>query len=138
MKTDKKQSKETKHCEVTLRCTENFRPDEAKDFIINAIDHYLKSLPKTHSRRRTVGESIIKMNEKSDYEDTLSKKLDEAFKDGKCLQRELHHLGFKLERANKHYCFKWADQTLTVSLSPSDHRSNKNEVAHIKNKIFVG
>ena len=137
MKKDKKTSEE-KISEVTLRCTKDFRPGEAQDFIINAIEHYLKGLPEKHSRRRTVGESIIKMNEKSDYEEVLAQKLDEVFKDRRCIQRELSCLGFKLKRSTKHHCFEWADQTVTVSSSPSDCRSAKNEVAHIKNKIFVG
>lgn len=138
MKMDKKPSVEEKGSKITLRCTEDFRPGEAQDFIINAIEHYLKSLPEKHSRRRTVGESIIKMNEKSNYEDLLEKKLDEAFKDRRNIQRELTNLGFKLKRSTKHHCFGWADQTVTVSSSPSDCRSSKNEVNNIKNKIFVG
>jgi hypothetical protein len=138
MKSCKKSKGEEKSSEVTLRCTEDFRPGEAQDFIINAIEHYLKSLPEKHSRRRTVGESIIKMNEKSDYEEVLSKKLDEVFKDRRYIRKELSNLGFKLKRPNKHHCFGWADQTVTVSSSPSDCRSSKNEVNNIKNKIYVG
>lgn len=134
----KKQAAEEKHSEVILKCIEDFRPNEARDLIITAVQQYLDSQPSGFSRRRTLCEAIIKMNEKSNFEEKLSKELAAVFKNEKGIDEKLPRLGFIPVRSGKHHCFRWADQTVTVSASPSDHRSGKNEMTNIKNKIFVG
>ena len=132
MSTDKK----TASCEVTLRCTEEARPNEVRDLIISALSAYLANQPDGYSRCRTVCEALLNMNAKSNYEEKLEKGITNALR-SKDAVREFERLGFSHKRDRKHHILKWGDQTVILPSSPSDHRSAKNVESDIKKKILV-
>ena len=124
---------------VSLNTGAEARPDECRDLLLTAVARFLKSIPENErSRRRTICEEILSRNELSDFESRLGAELESALKDGRNVPRRLERLGFKHERLTKHHQFRWGDQILTVSQTPSDCRFSKNEVASIKKQIFVG
>lgn len=119
----------------------DFYPDEAKDFILDAVEMALRTA-RTGSRRADLFEDLLACNPKSGNAERLESKIRQLHSSGLSPSRkaaELRHLGFSVEKRGGHYkaTFHGDSRYLFVfSSTPGDYRAEANNLSYILQALF--
>lgn len=116
--------------------------DEMKDFVLDLIKKELQSIPvDLHCRRRELCESLLSFNKETGERERIKRNVLSVVSDWSVRRDQistLESLGFRVIKGKTHYKVIWNDSPYrtTLSSSPSDRRSNQNQIADITKTFF--
>ena len=116
--------------------------NEISDFLLELVRRELRSLPEgVQSRRRELCEALLAANAESGERARLRQSAGELVKAWKAQEEQiagLERLGFSVTKGKKHYKMRWRNSGhfMTLSASPSDHRSGANSLAELLGTFF--
>lgn len=116
--------------------------NEYTDLIISILEKEV-SLCENGSRKSTLIDSLLSVNQSSGRKDEIMENLKSIFDNytrmGPKEKQILQNIGFSITEDGKHYKLIYKNDSryqFTTSKTTSDHRAGKNFLSTIKNKIF--
>lgn len=115
---------------------------ELKDFVLETLENSLNNVH-SESRREDTLKAVLAANKMTGNREEVIQGLRDVFTGAQNLnskmENALRSLGFEIEKGGKHaqvYVPGNDNRKYTIALTPSDHRSRKNECSGIKNKLL--
>lgn len=128
-----------------LLCASNeneFFPGETLDLVLEILEKEKSHCPKSNSRKSHLLESLLNVNTKVGQRKELIERIRKCLSnwENKSAQRkELESIGFEITEDGKHLKLNFKGDsryTITVSKTPSDGRSMKNNASDAINLLF--
>jgi hypothetical protein len=116
--------------------------DETRDFVIEALTRSLPSMTE-EGRRVDVIKAVLEENPVTGERERIEDKLGNIFHGSNKLtatmESEIRDLGFEIEDGSKHpkvYVPGHESRKYTISKTPSDHRTRKNEFSGLRKQLL--